>query len=213
MSALSAPVAVLTGGGSLLAAILLFGTLGRTCLGSDSRSGANTFRPTPTSSATAQTPEQRARAAKEQLDQEGRRIGLKWRYDESDDQMGRGRVRRAAVNSLNEVNFDFPYGGDQRGTLTVRVHPKFGKDVILAIDKGQFLCGFDGCSVAVRFDEGKAQTFSAVGPGDHSTAALFFRGYERFVASTKKAKRVYIEAQFYQQGSRVFEFDVSDFNW
>jgi hypothetical protein len=48
--ALSTPVAVLAGGGSLLAAILLFGTVGRACLGSDSRSGANSFRPTPAAS-------------------------------------------------------------------------------------------------------------------------------------------------------------------
>ena len=47
ISALSAPVAVLAGGGSLLAAILLFGTVGRACLGSDSRRGGSTIRPTP----------------------------------------------------------------------------------------------------------------------------------------------------------------------
>lgn len=47
ISALSTPVTVLAGGGSLLAAILLFGAVGRACLGSDSRSGANMAGPTP----------------------------------------------------------------------------------------------------------------------------------------------------------------------
>lgn len=117
------------------------------------------------------------------------------------------------MNSLNEVNFDFPYRGNQRGTLTLRIHPKYGKDVMLSIDKGQFLCGIDDCTVSVRFDEGKAQNFSAVGPSDHSTTTLFIRGYDRFVAATKKAKHVYIEAQFFQQGTRVFEFDVADLKW
>jgi len=47
ISALSTRVAVLAGGGSLLAAVLLFGTVGRACLGSDSRRGGDTPRPTP----------------------------------------------------------------------------------------------------------------------------------------------------------------------
>ena len=191
--------------------IILLGTFVRHCSSDRAQPGPAYSKSSP--ALAAQSPAQRAQAEKASLDQEGRRLGLKWRYNESDDQMGRGKERRAAVNSLNEINFGFPYDGEQRGTLTIRVHPKFGKDVILAIDKGQFLCGFDRCSVAVRFDDGKAQPFSAVGPEDQSTNTLFLRGYDRFVASTKKAKRVYIEAQFYQQGSRMFEFDVSDFKW
>ena len=100
-----------------------------------------------------------------------------------------------------------------RATLQLRLHPRYGKDVTIAIEKGQFLCGFRNCQVSVRFDSGKAQNFSAVEPADHSTTMLFIRGYDRFLASARKAKKVYIEALFYQQGTRVFEFDISGLNW
>jgi len=62
ISALSKPVAVLAGGGSLLAAILLFGTIGRACLGSDSRRGSSTIHPTAavSSEPAARAPDERA---------------------------------------------------------------------------------------------------------------------------------------------------------
>jgi hypothetical protein len=146
-------------------------------------------------------------------EQQAAALGLRWEYDERSEKMGRGTVKLATVRSLNEVEFDFPYRGPQRATLQLRIHPKYGKDVTIAIEKGQFLCGFQNCQVSVRFDNGKAQNFSAVEPADHSTTMLFLRGYDRFLTSARKAKKVYIEALFYQQGTRVFEFDVSGLKW
>ena len=134
---------------------------------------------------------------------------LRWAYSESSEPMGRGVIKTATVSSVNEIEFDFPYRGSQRATLQLRVHPKYGKDVILSVERGQFLCRIDGCSVSVRFDQGKAQTFGALEPADHSSEYLFLSGYDRFLAGTLKSSRVYIEAQFFQQGSRVFEFNVA----
>lgn len=140
-------------------------------------------------------------------------LGLRWQYDEHSEKMGRGTVKLATVRSLNEVEFGFPYHGPQRATLQLRIHPKYGKDVTIAVEKGQFLCGFRNCQVSVRFDNGKAQNFSAVEPADHSTTMLFLHSYDRFLPSVRKAKKVYIEALFYQQGTRVFEFDISGLKW
>jgi hypothetical protein len=166
------------------------------------------------------TPEQQAEEQKRLLEEEkaarereALALGLRWQYGEWPEKMGRGTVKTATVRSLNEFQFDFPYTGYQRATLTLRIHPRYGKDVTLSLEKGHFICGVFDCQVAVRFDDGKAQNFNAVGPADHSTTMLFLRGYDRFLASARKAKKVYIEAQFYQQGTRVFEFDISGLKW
>lgn len=168
----------------------------------------------------AMTPEQRAEAERKRKEQElarqeaeQRRLGLRWNYQESQDSMGRGTIKNAFVKSLNQVEFDFPYKGPQRGTLQLRVHPQHGRDVIVSIDRGQFLCGIDGCSVNVRFGNGKPVAYRVSEPSDHSTTHLFIRNYEQFVANTKKVGKVSIEAQFFQQGKRVFEFDVSGLKW
>jgi len=136
-----------------------------------------------------------------------------WRYEDKDDKMAGGKIRQATTESRNEVNFGFPYQGNQRATLLLRVHPRYGRDVVLLLDKGQFLCQIGGCNVAVKFGDAQPQTYSAAPPADHSSTALFIQGHDRFIANAKKVEKVLIEAQFYQEGNRVFEFDVGGLQW
>jgi hypothetical protein len=127
--------------------------------------------------------------------------------------MGKGSTLFAQVASTNTVMFDSPYGGPQHATLTLRTHPRHGKDIMLAIERGQFLCrSYEDCNVLVRFDDQKAVTYSGVGPADSSTETVFIRNYSRFVSNMLNAKRVRISTEVYQEGSPVFEFDISGFD-
>jgi hypothetical protein len=84
---------------------------------------------------------------------------------------------------------------------------------MLSIERGQFLCrSYEDCTILVRFDDQKAQSYSAVGASDNSTETIFLRNYPRFVGSMQKAKTVRIAAEIYQQGAPVFEFNVSGFD-
>lgn len=168
----------------------------------------------------AMTPEEREEAEKrrkeqeqEEFEAEQKRQGLRWNYEESQDAMGRGKIKHASVKSINQVQFDFPYKGAQRATLMLRAHPQHGKDIILTVERGQFLCSVSGCKVNVRFGAGKPVTYRAAESADHNTTILFIKGYDQFVTNTKKVDKIKIEAQFYQEGSRVFEFDVSGLKW
>ena len=139
--------------------------------------------------------------------------GDQWSYDADADPMGKGSMHTAIVRSSNTFEFGFPYAGPQHATLTLRTHPRYGKDVILSLERGQFLCSsYEGCSVLVRFDDAAPQEFSAGGPADNSTEVLFIRNYSRFISQMQKAKRVRISASVYQEGNPVFEFDVSGFD-
>jgi hypothetical protein len=143
----------------------------------------------------------------------GENGGGQWSYHQSDDEMGNGTTYVARVSSSNTVNFGFPYSGDQHAELQLRTHPRYGKDVIFSIEKGQFLCNsFEDCIVLVRFDDGKATSFSAAGAADNSTETIFIRNYSRFVEKMQNSKRVRISANIYQEGAPVFEFDVSEFD-
>lgn len=140
-------------------------------------------------------------------------MGLVWSYAENEDNMSGKSVRRAYVSSLNTVNFKFPYEGTQRATLTIRKHPRWGTSVYVSIDKGQFVCGYDDCDVRVRFAKGSAQRMSASEPDDHSSNVLFISNTSSFIGQARKSEKVFVEANFYQEGSRVFEFDISDLDW
>jgi hypothetical protein len=142
-----------------------------------------------------------------------KRADSSWDYYERKDQMGRGVAKYAEVKSTNELSFQFPYSGAQHATLTIRSHPKHGKDVIVAIERGQFLCAsYSGCRISVRFDEGAEQTFTGNGASDGNSKYLFISPYEKFVSQMRKAKKVRIEAEFFQEATRVMQFDVAGFD-
>lgn len=138
--------------------------------------------------------------------------GSQWQYRHDEDKMGTSASHQAAVSSSNTVNFDSPYDGAQYGTLTLRAHPRYGKDVMFSIEKGQLLCNsYEDCAVLVRFDDEKPRTYAAIGPEDNSSEMIFFRNQARFMAKMLKAKTVRISVNIYQEGAPVFEFDVSGF--
>ena len=139
--------------------------------------------------------------------------GSQWSYSQEEDEMSKGTVYFAKVSSINTVNFDFPYAGEQHATLTLRYSSRHGKNVLFQIEKGQFLCpSYEECAVLVRFDDEQAVTYSGIGPSDNSTVTIFIQNYSRFLQKLLKAKRVRIAANIYQQGAPVFNFDVSGFD-
>ncbi len=139
--------------------------------------------------------------------------GSQWQYDKSDDDMGKGAIHQASVLSVNTVNFDFPYSGEQHANLMLRTHPRYGKDIVFRIEKGQVLCNsYEDCTVLVRFDNEKATNYTAIGAADNSTETIFIRNYSRFIEKMLKAKRVRISVNIYQEGAPVFEFNVSGFD-
>ena len=157
--------------------------------------------------------ERRKSEAKAAEEQRIAKAAALWSYSHRDDPMSKGITHIALLHSTNTVNFDFPYSGAQHGTLMLRTDPKYGKDVIFSIEKGQILCpSYDSCTVRVRFDEEDSTSYTAVGAADNSTETIFIRNYSRFVGKMMKAKRVRISMNIYQEGAPVFDFDVSGFN-
>lgn len=140
-------------------------------------------------------------------------VGRQWEYEQTEDPMSGGNRYTASVRSSNTVSFGFPYAGAQHGTLTLRTTQGKGKSVMFYIEKGQILCrSYEGCSAQVRFDDEKPVRFAANGPADHSSDIIFLEDYSRFLAKLKKAKRVRIAVDIYQNGAPAFEFDVNGFD-
>lgn len=138
---------------------------------------------------------------------------MKWTYSSYQDAMTSRTTFIARINSENSVNFGFPYEGTQKGLLTLRKNAKHGYDAYFSVEKGQILCrSYDGCTIRVRFDENEAQNYSATEPSDSSTTTIFINNFDRFYSKLKNAKVVRIQVPFYQEGERVFEFQVDGFS-
>jgi hypothetical protein len=152
------------------------------------------------------------RSAKQDV-QVDAKIDKTWEYAERVDKMTDQKVRTASTKSKNTLEFSAPYEGTQRAVLMLRHGPDENYDVMIAIQKGQFLCHVDSCGVQIRFDDNKPAIFRASPPSDHSTTMLFIENELTFLRKLSQAKRLLVGADFFHQGSRLLEFDVEGLEW
>jgi len=143
-----------------------------------------------------------------------------WAYSEYQDEMGRGTTKLAQVVSLNTVRFGLPYQGETHAALTTTKESEvwqdgIGAEVMVRVERGQFVSSYTKNFVTVRFDDGELWKFAIGEPEDGATGLLFMRPVdaESFIEQLRKAKSLKIEADFYQEGPRVFEFEVRGLNW
>ena len=122
--------------------------------------------------------------------------------------MGRVLTKAAQVISSNVVHFGFPYEGETHAVLKLRKGSK-GQDVIFKVERGQFVSPASSGYVTVRFDDSELQEFEVGESVESTTGVLFINDEERFISQLRNANKVKIEANFYQEGRRVFDFDVA----
>ena len=128
------------------------------------------------------------------------KVATPWKYGEIKDEMN-GKVSKYAYNeSLNTVNFEFPYHGEQRGTIMVTEN-----GVLFYVKKGQVIC-HGTCLVRVKFDGENDEHVSARKSGDDSTTIKFTS--PGFLDKLKMSKKLMIQAEVYHNGYPVFTFDV-----
>lgn len=138
-----------------------------------------------------------------------------WQYETSKDEMRGIESKFATTVSTNTVDFDFPYNGGSKLILTLR---KRGTevDVMVAVSKGQILCGIQNCETAFKFDNGVVQSITMSEPESHSSDLLFIAYDEtksKIISQLKNSKKLVIEVPFYQEGKKQFTFDVSGLEW
>ncbi|QXV65112.1 hypothetical protein INP83_18845 [Mucilaginibacter sp. 21P] len=136
----------------------------------------------------------------------------KWEYHEEEDKMTSKKTYFASIEANQQLQFDFPYDGGVTASILVR--KKGGEnEVMLNVSKGQFNMGIDGGSLKARFDSDKAKTYSTSGPSDQSGNVMFISSAGGFIKNLKTHKKLLIETEFYNEGSRQMEFDIADFKW
>lgn len=132
-----------------------------------------------------------------------------WSQEVRKDPMGREDKYISTSKSTNTRNLGSPYGA-VRGTLSIRRQGD-SIDILFYVDRGQFLCNSNDCSVTVRFDDKPAVEINAVGPADYSSDVLFISYAERFAKEAIGSKKILIEATFFQSGRHIFYFDSRGF--
>ena len=90
--------------------------------------------------------------------------------------MGRGTAKVALVLSSNSVHFGFPYQGETHAALALRKSPKYGENVMLKVERGQFVSSYTKNFITVRFDDGELWKFDIrESGGRHSRSSIYPR--------------------------------------
>lgn len=135
-----------------------------------------------------------------------------WYYQTDEDKMTGKSVYYAQVTSTNTVEFDFPYGGGSKFKLLVR-NKEGQNELLLSVTKGQFMGSYGGQKVRIRFDEEEPFLVSFNEPSDASSDLIFLKSIPKIIEGLKKAKKMLIQAEFYQEGNVIMEFDVEGLKW
>ncbi|ELE9019834.1 TPA: hypothetical protein N5L20_000032 [Enterobacter kobei] len=148
-------------------------------------------------------------------------VSAEWHTSYKNDEMRGTAQKFSQTESDNAVDFDFPYNGGSKLTIVLRskkTELKAGQkpeslpltEAIIVISKGQFSCNsYDGCHVSAKFDDGKIQRYAMSGAADGSSDVIFFDNSSSFIKNLKTHKKLILEADFFQSGSRQFKYDLT----
>lgn len=137
----------------------------------------------------------------------------KWNFTSETDEMT-GKANDFATIEGNEMlDFKAPYGGDNKMSFMIR-YKGGSNNVMLQISKGQFLTNIDdGRYVRVKFDDLPPIKYEYSNPTDYSTTTIFLENAGGFISHLKKAKKVLVETDIYNEGVVSSHFDVAGFVW
>jgi len=157
---------------------------------------------TTSSNSTTETPTEKANEVKSN-----------WQYSEDADKMTNEKMFFASCVSTNEIEFEFPYNGGSNFTLTLRNIGK-GNEIVLQVSKGQFMPGIMSSEYCrVKFEDGETVKYTYNSAADGSADVIFLDNSTKFLTKLKTAKKLMIEAPFFDAGRQVINFDVEGLTW
>lgn len=136
-----------------------------------------------------------------------------WFYEEREDKMTGAKKYYAICESTNQIDFDFPYNGGSTMGIQVRNMGQ-GNEVLITISKGQFMSNYDNSEfLRAKFDDEQPMNLSYSEPSDGSSDVIFISSANKFIAKLKTAKKLMLEAPFYNSGRQIGEFNLEGLEW
>ncbi len=146
----------------------------------------------------------------------------KWKYRNQLSPMTDEVTWFATITSTNSVRMGFPYEGGTRAHLVLRrtTAPDSSitsVEVLLYVDRGQFISPQEG-GINVRLGDDKPQFFYTDATASYDYDTVFIRDPNRLIATIQKGllenqTRLRIEAEFFREAPKVFEFDTFGLVW
>lgn len=136
----------------------------------------------------------------------------KWQYSESKDEMTDNVVYNATILSSDMAYLDFPYEGGTTMKLFIR-NRNGEQDAFIRCENGQITDDYDNRTLTIRFDDDAAVNYEVLESDDGDSEFRFIYSANKFIKRLKKAKKLKIQVQFYNNGTHVYNFDVDGLKW
>lgn len=128
-----------------------------------------------------------------------------WKYSATENKMDGDSTHFATVTADELLQFGFPYNGGSVATLTIR-QKKDDLNIMFRVTKGQII---SEDRIRVKFDDSPAENWSISEAADYSSDVVFLNNEKTFLKRLRTASKLILEVEFYQEGNRIIEFDVS----
>ncbi|WDZ50174.1 hypothetical protein LF296_12675 [Acinetobacter vivianii] len=123
-------------------------------------------------------------------------------------------IRWAVLRSENNAKLDFQDNGENRLQLDILDSSTVKPKIFLTIDKGQYDCEGNLCSISVKFENNPIQhfTFSKHEPQVNGGIVLILsENAQEFLENVRKYNNLTLEVPFHDNGVHQFEFNISKF--
>lgn len=133
-----------------------------------------------------------------------------WQYSRSklgDDTL----LEYAHLLSENSVELQYPYPAQQQGYLSITQTTNHLVKVSTGVLSGQLACSSVPCAISARFDDAEAQRFDVSFPKDGSQDSVLIVESELFLEQLKHSKRLQLDLEFYQDGTKQLNFALLEF--
>ncbi|WP_151863406.1 hypothetical protein [Acinetobacter sp. TUM15512] len=123
-------------------------------------------------------------------------------------------IRWAVLRSENNVKLDSQDNGENRLQLDIIDSNTVKPKIYLTIDKGQYDCEGNLCSISVKFDNNPIQhfTFSMHEPQVNGGVVLILsENAQEFLENVRKYNNLTLGVPFHDNGVHQFEFNISKF--
>lgn len=135
-----------------------------------------------------------------------------WIYVENEDKMTSKKIYNAYIEAKEDLSFSFPYNWGSTPSIVLR--NKDGvNDMMLKVTKWQFMTGVYGGNVRIRFDAEQPIKVNFTNTSDGSNDTIFIESTNNMISRMKKSKKIIVEAEFYNEGNRLMEFEVAWLRW
>jgi hypothetical protein len=134
-----------------------------------------------------------------------------WQYESKSNQLS-GTIDKAILTAVNVVQFPFPYAGGSTVSLILRSRNGHTNAYLLT-SKGLFTSSFQGGRAQLRFNGGRAVSYTLTAAENGSGSTIFFDADQQLIRQIRASKTMTARVQCPGLSLDELHFSTAGLRW